>query len=91
MPITKSAEKAARQNVRRNAENQKGKTALKNALKNYKKLVAGRRFDDARKALADVYQALDKSAKRNLIKKNKASRLKSRLTQLMARASKASS
>ena len=41
--------------------------------------------------LSLVYKALDKAAKVNLIKKNKASRVKSRLTHLMTKSVKAAS
>lgn len=81
--ITKSAKKAYRQNIKRRAVNQKRKVALKKVLKNYKKLVAAGNLDAAKTELVKVYQTLDKSAKVNLIKKNTASRLKSRMTALL--------
>ncbi|MEK7482031.1 MAG: 30S ribosomal protein S20 [Patescibacteria group bacterium] len=83
MPITKSAEKALRQNVRRRKINLKRKTDLKSVIKNYKKLIVAGKKEEAKKYLAQVYKKLDKSAKVNLIKKNKASRLKSRLSKLL--------
>lgn len=81
--ITKSAKKAYRQNIKRRAVNQKRKVALKKVLKNYKKLVAAGNLDTAKTELVKVYQTLDKSAKVNLIKKNTASRLKSRMAALL--------
>jgi small subunit ribosomal protein S20 len=81
--ITQSAKKAYRQNLKRRAVNQKRKTALKKILKNYKKLVAAGNLDAAKTELVKVYKTLDKSAKVNLIKKNAASRLKSRMTALL--------
>ena len=81
--ITKSAQKAYRQNLKRRARNIERKTALKKVLKNYKKLVAAKTLDIAKTELPKVYQALDKAAKVNLIKKNTASRIKSRLTKLL--------
>ena len=83
MPITKSAEKALRQNVRRRKINLKRKTDLKSVIKNYKKLIVAGKKEEAKKYLPQVYKKLDKSAKVNLIKKNKASRLKSRLSKLL--------
>lgn len=82
--ITKSAQKAHRQNLKRRAANVKRKEALKSVLKNFKKLVAAKNLEAAKNELSKVYQALDKAAKVNLIKNNKASRLKSRLTKLVA-------
>lgn len=81
--ITESAKKAYRQNLRRRAQNVRRKTALKKVLKNYKNLVAAKSFDAAKNELPKVYKALDKAAKVNLLKDNKASRLKSRLTKLL--------
>ncbi len=77
--ITKSAQKAYRQNLKRKAHNAKQKMALKKLIKEYKKLVASKDKKSQEK-LPALYKALDKAAKTNLIKKNTASRLKSRLT-----------
>ncbi|MEK9186162.1 MAG: 30S ribosomal protein S20 [Patescibacteria group bacterium] len=83
MPITASAKKALRQSIRRHARNLTQNKELKNTVKSYKKLVAAKKIDEAKKQLASVYQVLDKGAKNNLMKKNTASRLKSRLTKLL--------
>ena len=80
MPITKSAEKALRQNIRRREMNLNRKKKLKSTIKDYQKSVSSNTIDDAKTKLPAVYQALDKAAKKGLIKKNKANRLKSRLT-----------
>ena len=82
MPIIKSAKKALRQNIRRRKINLKRKADLKSIIKQYKKLVSSNK-EEAKKYLPQVYKKLDKSAKVNLIKKNKASRLKSRLSALL--------
>ena len=80
MPNIKSAKKAFRQNIRRRKRNiEKGKK-MKAEVKNIKKLAEAGKFKDAQKALPNTYKALDKMAKIGIIKKNKASRLKSRLT-----------
>lgn len=81
--ITKSAKKAYRQNIKRREKNLQGKWALKEVLKNFKKLVQEKNLKAAQAELPKVYKALDKAAKVNLIKKNTASRLKSRLTALV--------
>lgn len=52
------------------------KKDLKEAIKKYKK-------SPSAELLSLVYQKLDKSAKTNIIKKNSASRLKSRLSKLL--------
>ncbi len=85
MPIIKSAKKALRQNIRRRKTNVKRKTELKSVIKQFKKLVVEGKKEEAQKYLSQVYKKLDKSAKVNLIKKNKASRLKSRLSKKLAK------
>ncbi|KKT58227.1 MAG: 30S ribosomal protein S20 [Candidatus Giovannonibacteria bacterium GW2011_GWA1_44_25] len=80
MPITKSAEKALRQNKRRHIRNVKQSRSLKDEVKSLKKLVIAKDKKGAGEILPKVYKALDKAAKNNLIKKNAASRVKSRLT-----------
>lgn len=83
MPIIQSAKKALRQSLRRRDRNLKRKKEFKAVLKQYKKLVAENKKQEAEKYLAQVYKKLDKSAKRHLIHKNKAARLKSKLSQLL--------
>lgn len=85
MPNTKSAEKALRQSKRRRTENLAKMRALKSILKDYKNLAAEKKIQEAAKELSLVYKKLDKAAKTNLIKKNTAARLKSRLTKLLSR------
>jgi len=85
MPNTTSAEKALRQNIRRRKRNIKRKNTLRETLKNYKKLIETGTTEEAQKKLPTVYKTLDKLAKVNLIKKSKASRLKSRLTKRLAK------
>ena len=60
------------------------KNAFRNAIKEFRKAVLEKQFDKAKELLPKVYKSLDKAAKTNTIKKNKASRLKSRLTTSLA-------
>lgn len=83
MPIIQSAKKALRQNIRRRARNAQKKESYKKALKTFRKLVADKKNDDATKYLAVVFKTLDKAAKGGVIKKNKSSRLKSRLSKIL--------
>ncbi|MBI2056353.1 MAG: 30S ribosomal protein S20 [Candidatus Sungbacteria bacterium] len=83
MPITKSAKKALRQSVRRRAQNIKRKDAYKEAVKIVRTLVEAGSGSEAAAKLSALYKALDKAAKTHVIKPNKASRLKSRLTKLI--------
>ncbi len=83
MPITKSAKKALRQNVRRRVQNLKRKAEMKSVVKQYKKFVSEGKNEEAKKYLPQVYKKLDKLAKVDFIKKNTASRMKSRLSKLI--------
>jgi len=83
MAITKAAQKALRQSKRRRTVNIKRQINLKNLLKEVKILVSQKKIEEAKKILPQVYQILDKSAKVGLIKKNTASRRKSRITKLI--------
>ncbi len=85
MPITKSAKKAFRQSKKRNVQNTKRKETYKKLVTRYRKLVVGKKIEDAQKMLPDIYQALDKAAKTNVIAKNKAARTKSRIAKLTAK------
>ncbi len=80
MPITKTAIKALRQSGRRHAQNLARSNAYKKILKEINKLVAAGKHADAQKLLSGLYASVDKAAKTNVIKKNKASRIKSRIT-----------
>ncbi|MBI2063320.1 MAG: 30S ribosomal protein S20 [Candidatus Yanofskybacteria bacterium] len=84
MPITKSAQKALRQSKRRKLQNSRRKTKFRSLVKEFRQTVAAKDFDKAKQILPAVYKALDKAAKTNAIKKNRASRLKSRLTKSLS-------
>ena len=80
MPIIESAKKALRGSLRKQEFNLARKTAIKNGLKKFAKLIAEKKADEARKLLPEIQKALDKAVKTRLIKKNNASRKKSRLS-----------
>lgn len=81
MPITKSAKKAVRGSLRKKALNDRRKRAMKEAIKKIEKLAKGDKAE-ALKMLSSAFQAIDKAAKRGVIKKNNAARKKSRLSRL---------
>lgn len=86
MPIIQSAKKALRSSARKRVFNLRRSRTLKTTLKETRELVSTN-VKDAQKKLSDAYQAIDKAAKRGLIKKNTASRKKSRLAALIKKAS----
>jgi len=79
MPITKTAKRALKKSLKRREKNVLQKEVLKKTEKKFLKLVATSNFEEAKKILNVLYKLLDKAAKTNLIKKNKAKRDKSRL------------
>lgn len=91
MPNTKSAIKALRQSVKRRARNLATKKAYKEVVKDFRKEFSTASSMSAKEAaamLGMVQKKLDKAAKAGVIKKNKASRLKSRAAKLLAKSSK---
>jgi small subunit ribosomal protein S20 len=80
MAILKSAKKALRQNQTRQKRNLIYKRKIKNLVKEARVLILNKNIEEAKKILPQIYKTLDKAAKKGLIKKNKAARLKSRLT-----------
>ncbi len=85
MPITKSAKKALRQNLRRQTKNKIMKNKLKAILKETRKLVSQKKTVEAQKNLPAIFKAIDKTAKKGIIKKNTAARRKSRIARLLAK------
>ena len=78
MPVTKSAKKKLRVDVRRRAVN-------KPVLSRMKTLIKRLRSSKDPKMLSSVYSAIDIAKKKNIIKKSKAARLKSRLSKFVAK------
>ncbi|HUO50400.1 MAG TPA: 30S ribosomal protein S20 [Candidatus Paceibacterota bacterium] len=81
MANTSSAKKANRAATRKRVFNARRKRSMKTGVKEYEKAVSNGGKDLAKK-LPEVFQAIDKAAKRGVIKKNTASRMKSRLSKM---------
>jgi len=80
MPITANAKKAYRQSERRKVFNIRRKSAMKEVTKTIDKAVVSGDIAKAEELLPTAYKAIDKAAKRGVIKENTAARKKSRLT-----------
>ncbi len=85
MAITSSAKRAIRTAARRRVFNLRRLDTMRDSVKTVKKLVTEKKFTDAEKALAAAYKAIDKAAKRGVIKKNTAARKKSRAVLMIRR------
>ena len=79
MPITKGAKKALRASKKKRVFNLKRKNEMLSVIKEYKKLVAAKKNDEALKLLPKLQKAIDKATKRGVIKSNNTARKKSRL------------
>ncbi len=83
MPLTKSAKKTLKIDRRRKAENDLTRARVKSALKGAKIAIRDGQ-KDAQEKVSAAYKELDIAAKKNVIHKNKSSRIKSRLSKKMA-------
>lgn len=76
MPLLKQARKKMRHDKKRTEQNKTKKIALKRLVKTMRKAPSGNN-------LTAVFSSLDKAVKTHLIHKNKANRLKSRLSKTL--------
>ena len=79
MPIKQAAKKALRQSLKRQKRNLNYYFKIKDLVKKVRHLVSQKKIDEGKKLLPEIYQALDKAAKKGVIKKNAAARQKSRI------------
>jgi len=84
MPIKKSAKKYVRVTEKKTLLNKKVKTAYRTAVKEFLALIKDSQPEKAQAVFQKVQKALDKAAKRGVIKKNTAARKKSRLAKKLA-------
>ena len=79
MPVTKTTKRRPRQIERRREVNAKRILEIRKLIKEVNVLLLAKNIEEAGKMLPKIYKALDKAAKRGVIKKNSASRRKSRI------------
>ncbi|MBU0722949.1 30S ribosomal protein S20 [Patescibacteria group bacterium] len=79
MAITKGAKKAHKASLNKKVFNDRCKRAMKSAVKEMGDLIIKKDTTGAQGLVSKMYKAIDKAAKRGIIKKNTASRKKSRL------------
>ena len=83
MAITRGAKKAHRSSLRKRVSNMRRKDKVSSSIKSLKKLIATGKKKEALAMMREVQSALDKAVKGNTLKKNTASRKKSRLSKLV--------
>ena len=82
MPITKSAKKALRQTLSRTDRNKNRKLVLRRAIRVVEKAALAKDTAALTPALSTAYKLADKAVKQQVIHKNKAAHIKSRLAKL---------
>lgn len=82
MPITRNAKKALRVSDRKHAINERVKKTLKEGVKSVQKLATNKKWKEAKEAVSKAYSAIDKAAKKGIIKTNTASRRKARISKI---------
>jgi small subunit ribosomal protein S20 len=87
MPNTASAKKRLRQNEKRRQHNRAIKSSMRLQIRKVREAVKAGDLETAQSEFRLAAKKLDRAASRNVIHKNKASRTKSRLSQLMKAAS----
>jgi small subunit ribosomal protein S20 len=87
MPILPAAKKDLRKSNRRRVVNEKRRRTLREQTKTMKRTIP-ENVKDAVALLPRVMQAIDKAAQKGIIKKNTASRKKSRIAAMMKKAGK---
>ncbi len=80
MAITKSAKKRIRSSERKRVFNLRRLRTMRENIRDFLKDIKEKKVEEAEKKLPELYKAIDKAAKRGVIKKNTAARKKSRLT-----------
>ena len=88
MAITRNAKKAVRSHARKRVFNIRTKEKLHDTVKTLKDALAGGKLDEAKALIPAVQKAIDKAAKRGVLKKNTASRKKARLSAQLTKAGK---
>jgi ribosomal protein S20 len=86
MAITSSAKKAIRASAKKHVFNLRRKNTLNDATKSLMKALAAKDVAGAEKLLPPAFKAIDKAAKRGVIKGNTADRKKARLAGAIKRA-----
>jgi small subunit ribosomal protein S20 len=83
MPIKKSAKKYMRVTKHKTERNKKVKGVVKGAIKKTREAVKAGSVEEAQQWLKTAIKSLDKAAQKKIVKKNTASRKKSRLNKLV--------
>jgi small subunit ribosomal protein S20 len=79
MPVTKTTKRRPQQNERKRILNKKRTLEMRKLIKEANTLVTEKEIKAVEEMMPKIYKAIDKAAKRGIIKKNTAARKKSRM------------
>lgn len=79
MPVTKTTKRRPKQSERKRAANKKRTLEMRKLIKEANVLIATKDTEAVEKMMPQIYKAIDKAAKKGVIKKNTAARKKSRM------------
>lgn len=82
MANTQGAKKAIRVAERKRVFNDRRRKAMRKVMKDINKLVREKKMDEAKAKLPEAYKAIDKAAKRGVIKPNNAARKKAQMSRI---------
>lgn len=85
MPITKGAKKAHSGSLKKRVFNMRRNRTMNDVVKKVRKLITEGNTAEAEKMMPEAQKAIDKAAKRGIIKENTAARKKSRLSAAIVR------
>ncbi|MHC4777811.1 MAG: 30S ribosomal protein S20 [Planctomycetota bacterium] len=88
MPTTRTAKKRLRQNEKRRTLNRADLARMRTELKKAEGQIDGGKIEEAAKQVGVATKHIDKAAKKNLIHRNQASRMKSKLAKKLGQAEK---
>jgi len=86
MAITKSAKTRIKSDANKRVFNLRRQREMREQVKTFTKTVASGDTKAAEAQISELYKAIDKAAKRGVIKDNTASRKKSRLMKMLSKA-----
>ena len=85
MPQTKSCKKRLLTSKKRNLRNRDNRAAMRTAVKGFKANLGSASEDEKTQSLKEMYILMDTQARKGLMPKKRASRLKSRMAALAAK------
>jgi small subunit ribosomal protein S20 len=88
MAITRNAKKAIRVSERKRVSNDRRRRTMREAVKDFRGEIANKDEKALKETLSLAYKALDKAAKKGVIKKGTADRKKGRLAKALANVGK---